>query len=119
MQAYSMAGAAMAPACPAALTDEFWSGICLRVEREIVDCNAICGSMLWKVAARGRRLKVAAVNDPLDFVEAVFHAAEGLVHCRFGKHAHDLPEGIRIDASMVTVDQAAEIILSGLRFPEF
>ena len=118
MQSYSMAGAAAA-AYPAVCTDDFWSGICSRVEREIVDCNAICGSMLWKVAARRGRLRVVAVKDPLDFVEAVFHAAEGLVHCRFGKHAHDLPQGIRIDTNMVTVDQAAEIILSGLRFPEY
>jgi hypothetical protein len=119
MQVYSMAGAATAPACPAASTGDFWSGVCSRVDREIADCNAICGSTLWKVAARRRRLKVAAAADPLDFVEAVFHAGERLVHCRIGKHAHDLPEGIRIDTSMVTVDQAAEIILSGLRFPEF
>ena len=108
-----------APACPAVCTDEllvrhlFTRGERDRGLQRDLRIDALEGGCL-----RGR-LKVAAVKDPLDFVEAVFHAAEGLVHCRFGKHAHDLPQGIRIDTNMVTVDQAAEIILSGLRFPEY
>ncbi|MCL4402966.1 MAG: hypothetical protein M1436_09945 [Acidobacteria bacterium] len=99
---------------------DFWAALLAQIEKEIQDCNAVCGERLWRVVTepgRPRRLVVKANSDTQDFVEANFDADAKMILCRFGRHAR-FKQVIRIAASKVTVEDAAAKILSGLRFPQ-
>ena len=111
--------AAGARSAIAVVPDPFWSALRSAIEKEVQDCNGVCGTVLWMVdATSDSRLRVSAVADGQDFVEAVFDAETHAVHCRFGRHASRISAALRMDAAAVTAPEAAAIMLSGLSFPE-
>jgi len=98
--------------------DPFWAALCAQITREVRDCNIVSGRDLWIVSRPAvNRLRVTALDDPQDSVEAVYDAESHSVACTRGRHARGRPKGLDLSAGRLTVGQAADVILAGLRFP--